>query len=43
MRIFNGAYPLRFPLKVENFQISANMNIEILRLHEDYETTAIFT
>ena len=43
MRIFNGTYPLRFPLKVAKFQISANMNIEILCLHEDYLTATILT
>ena len=37
MRIFNGTYPLSLQLKV------SNMNIEILRLHEDYVTTTIFT
>ena len=43
MRIFNGTYPLRFPVKVAKFQISGNMDIEILCLHEDYVTTTIFT
>ena len=37
MRIFNGTFPLKVELKI------SNINIEILRNHEDYVTTTIFT